>query len=665
MSKDKEFDKNRSAVIGNESDNEEITEIISDGSKTDNDNSISEKEKYERDIDNEQDTTSEDEYSDNGSDERSDEEDYEDVDDLEKAFEEETRRMNAKKLKRDARIPKGMTPQEYKAQKRKDAIKNIAIAFLAILLVLTLFSNTIMNVTLPQVATSYVASSEIAPSIRGTGTLTAGSTYDVVITQTRKIATVEVKVGQTVKKDQVLFTLEDAESEELEAAKTAAEDAKDAYDLALFSADIPADDILAIKNGSALSFDSFLKELAEANENYSAALQTDTDVQAQIDEYEYYKKIASLYVTADEDRDKATSGTTTMSDADIVYQQKLLEEQITNLTAEIEKYDAIINEFESNYPDAQVYEDSSEDFITEYNSYREAIDNKYIAESKKGVAEREKAKLADFGNLETRNASYYDGLIESAKENKNQTAAALTKAETARKEVLAKITAEIALVQKRTDYEQAKAKVDKLEETAIGATVNAPVAGTITNVAYKAGENTKANETMATIQLEGQVLTMSFSVTTEQAKKVKVGQAASAQNAWAYSDLSAVLTSITNDSSDPNGHKVLNFEVSGTDLSAGQSLSLVLGENAVTYDLVVPNSAIREDNNGKFVLILDSRSTPFGNRYIARRADVTVVASDDANTAITGNIDPYSYVITTSTAPISSGDQVRLQDTNS
>lgn len=717
MSKDKEFDKRESAGIGNEPDNEEIKDIRSDESKTDIDDDY-EKEKYERDIDDEEDTTSEDEYSDDGLDEdikekvskeksskeksgnnskkkknntnsnkknnknRSkksktvdddydysddyDFEDDEDVDDLERAFEEETRRMNAKKLKRDARIPKGMTPQEYKAQKRKDAIKNIAIAFLAILLVLTLFSNTIMNVTLPQVATTYVASSEIAPSIRGTGTLTAGSTYDVVITQSRKIATVEVKVGQTVEKDQVLFTLEDAESEELEAARTAAEDAKDAYDLALFSADIPADDILAIKNGSSLSFDSFLKELAEANENYSAALQTDTDVQAQIDEYEYYKKIASLYVTADEDRDKATSGTTTMSDADIVYQQKLLEEQITNLTAEIEKYDEVINKFEASYgTDAQVYEDSSEDFITEYNSYREAIDNKYVAESKKGVAEREKAKLADFGNLETRNASYYDGLIESAKENKNQTAAALTKAETARKDVLAKITAEIALVQKRTDYEQAKAKVDKLEETAIGATVNAPVAGTIASLSYKAGENTKANETMATIQLEGQVLTMSFSVTTEQAKKVKVGQAASAQNAWAYSDLSAVLTSITNDSSDPNGHKVLNFEVSGTDLSAGQSLSLVLGENAVTYDLVVPNSAIREDNNGKFVLILDSRSTPFGNRYIARRAEVTVVASDDANSAITGNIDPYSYVITTSTAPISSGDQVRLQDTNS
>ena len=78
----------------------------------------------------------------------------------------------------------------------------------------------------------------------------------------------------------------------------------------------------------------------------------------------------------------------------------------------------------------------------------------------------------------------------------------------------------------------------------------------------------------------------------------------------------------------------------------------------------MPNSAIREDNNGKFVLILESRSTPFGNRYIARRADITVVASDDSNSAITGNIEPYSYVITTATAPVASGDQVRLQDSN-
>ena len=674
MSKDREFDENNSFVDDNnlvddtnniqqeeemkysDSENETSNNEVLENTDTEKNNKNSKYSKKQKDID----AKVSYEYEDT-----EDIEDDDDTDDLEKAFEEETRRMNEKKLKRDARIPKGMTPQEYKAQKRKDAIKNIAIAFLAALLVLTLFSNTIMNYTLPQVATTYVGSNEISPQIRGTGTLTAGSTYDVVITQTRKIATVEVKVGQEVEKDQVLYTLEDAESEELEAAKKEAEDAKDAYDLEMFSADIPAADIQSIRSGASLSFDKFLQELAEANENYSAALQADTDVQAQIDEYEYYKKIASLYVTADEDRDKSTTGTTTMSDADIVYQQTLLEEQIKNLESEIADYETKITEFESMYgKDAKVYEDSSEDFINAYNSYREAIDNKYVAESKKGVAEREKAKLADFGNLETRNASYYDGLIASAEENKKQTAQALTEAEKTKSEVLAKIKAEIALVQKRTDYEQAKAKVEKLEETAIGATINAPVAGTITNLAYKAGESTKANETMATIQLEGQVLTMSFSVTTEQAKKVKVGQSATAQNAWAYSDLSAVLTSITNDSTDPNGHKVLNFEVSGSDLSAGQSLSLVMGENAVTYDLVVPNSAIREDNNGKFVLILESRSTPFGNRYIARRADITVVASDDSNSAITGNIEPYSYVITTATAPVASGDQVRLQDSN-
>ena len=167
---------------------------------------------------------------------------------------------------------------------------------------------------------------------------------------------------------------------------------------------------------------------------------------------------------------------------------------------------------------------------------------------------------------------------------------------------------------------------------------------------------------MATIQLEGQVLTLSFSVTTEQAKKVKVGQSASAQNAWAYEDLSAVLTSITNDSTDPNGHKVLNFEVSGSDLSAGQSLSLVMGENAVTYDLVVPNSAIREDTKGKFIYTIEEKGTPFGNRYKAKRVDVEVIVSDDINTAINAEIDSWAYVITTSDKPISQGQQVRLSD---
>ena len=98
-------------------------------------------------------------------------------------------------------------------------VKNVAIIFLAVLLVLTFFSNTIMNRSLPEVAVQYTQAGTITAKIRGTGTVTANSSYNVSVEQTRKVASVAVKVGDTVAVGDLLFTLADEESEELKAAK--------------------------------------------------------------------------------------------------------------------------------------------------------------------------------------------------------------------------------------------------------------------------------------------------------------------------------------------------------------------------------------------------------------------------------------------------------------
>ena len=97
-------------------------------------------------------------------------------------------------------------------------------------------------------------------------------------------------------------------------------------------------------------------------------------------------------------------------------------------------------------------------------------------------------------------------------------------------------------------------------------------------------------------------------------------------------------------------------------MQQGQSLSLSIGQKSMDYELVVPNSAIREDNNGKFILIVQSKSSPLGNRYIATRVDVEVLASDDTHTAISAGIYGNEYVITTATKPVEAGKQVRLTD---
>ena len=143
---------------------------------------------------------------------------------------------------------------------------------------------------------------------------------------------------------------------------------------------------------------------------------------------------------------------------------------------------------------------------------------------------------------------------------------------------------------------------------------------------------------------------------------LKAGMEAKPQNEWAYSDFKATLASITADSSDSSGNKILKFEIQSSEVEVGDTVQLSVGENTKSYDLTVPNNAVREDNNGKFILIVSSKESPLGNRYIATRVDVQVLDSDDLLTAISGALSGYEYVITTTTKPVSAGMQVRLAE---
>ena len=156
-------------------------------------------------------------------------------------------------------------------------------------------------------------------------------------------------------------------------------------------------------------------------------------------------------------------------------------------------------------------------------------------------------------------------------------------------------------------------------------------------------------------------MTTSFSVTNAQAQKLKVGDVAKPQNAWMFSDeFKATLTSIKNDKTDPSGKKLLTFKIESTEVTPGQSLALAIGERSIEYDMVVPNSAIKTGSTGKFVLAINSKSSPLGNRYIATNVEVEVLASDDNYTAISAALNGDEFVITTSTKPVKAGEQVRL-----
>ena len=194
-------------------------------------------------------------------------------------------------------------------------------------------------------------------------------------------------------------------------------------------------------------------------------------------------------------------------------------------------------------------------------------------------------------------------------------------------------------------------------------TVLADVPGTVSTVDCTAGDTVLKNALMATLEVPDMGYTLSFSVTNDQAQRLRVGDTATVSNYYWGNSVIATLTTIRTDPKNPQGGKVLVFDLTG-DVVAGSELSISVGQKSANYDLVVPNSAVKSDSNGSFVLAVAVKSSPLGNRYTARRVSVEVRANDDNNSAVVGDLSNGDYVITTSSAPIKSGDMVRLADSD-
>lgn len=206
--------------------------------------------------------------------------------------------------------------------------------------------------------------------------------------------------------------------------------------------------------------------------------------------------------------------------------------------------------------------------------------------------------------------------------------------------------------------ERKQEEVAKLRENADELEVKSSVSGTIATINASAGKSIGGEEQpLATINVTDRGFTVKIDVTNEQAKKVKVGDTAELVNFWG-GDAVATLDQITNSQS--SGSRTLVFTLTG-DIQAGQNITLSIGQKSANYDALIPLSGLREDSNGKFVYVLQSKNSPLGSRYIATRVTVQELARDDKSAAVSG-ISQGDFIITTSNKPVEAGKQVRLAD---
>lgn len=676
--------------------------------------------------------------------------------------------------------------EEKNTTKRREWVKNAAIIFLTIMLLLTFFSNTIMNYSLPEVATQYVQTGTITAKVRGTGKVEASDPYNVIAKESRVITSVAVKQGDIVEKDQVIYYLEESESDELTKAEQELEDLELNYMKGLFGANVSPEVITKVANGNIDSFSQLQGKVTDMQNRLEAAKKRVEECQKTVDDLtlqstkdtnnagvstkneELTKDQATTDLTEAQNRfekDKAatiaslnaqiaevnsqiadleklitsTGSTTGTTTSDSYYAKKAT--AVGNLYDKMKLiYDAAQKDIELNSkipasagdkktdtPEemqntlattksifsqlqnvinaVQGKADSYTTLFADYNAALLVVQNieQNASDINKNYGDQQTSlasKKAELANLQKQLAEVQaitassDGGVQDAQNRLNQANRNILEITTANSQtsvawqnrladanaalknaqavydllkeeqtsLAADINAELDLSKTNKDIQKKKEEIEKLKEKSMGSAVKAPVAGTITTVKYVAGETTQPEDVMAVIQPEGKGFTLSISVTNEQAKKVQIGDMAELQNSWYYDDARVMLSAIKPDPDNPGTNKLLVFDVSGSTIQADQSLSISVGQRSQEYELVVPNSAIREDNDGKFILTVESKSSPLGNRYIATRVGVEVLASDDNNSAISAPLYGWEYVITTSTKPVEAGKQVRLAD---
>jgi len=202
--------------------------------------------------------------------------------------------------------------------------------------------------------------------------------------------------------------------------------------------------------------------------------------------------------------------------------------------------------------------------------------------------------------------------------------------------------------------------MEELEGEGTDSVIKAPMAGTVTEIRYYAGQTIKEDTVVMQMKPESEAFTLQFTVTQNQARRIKVGDPAEILYNWSDNHITAKVVSIARDPMNRES-SVVTCEMSG-DVNVGDYYTVSIGQQSSEYEYVVPTSSIREDSNGKFILTIESQSTPLGNRYFARRTAVEIITSDDSQSAITGDLDGYPYVITTTTKPIEENQQVRLAE---
>ena len=244
---------------------------------------------------------------------------------------------------------------------------------------------------------------------------------------------------------------------------------------------------------------------------------------------------------------------------------------------------------------------------------------------------------------------------QSAEDSRNAALHALEKDEesTAKQNALNRAAAAVTAA----DAATLQAELDALVAIQqAGATLTAPAAGTLVELALQPGQTTPA---VAGLLAENADYTIEVPLTDDEAKLVAVGTVLHVSQSKASGD--AAVQSLS--APDDTGTITAKATLPQGSWSAGAAnvTAAIQGEK---QPCVVPATALHQNSSSYFVLAVEQQSTILGTQNVVVSLTVTVLDEGDTTVAISGAVDNTTQIITASTKAIQAGDRVKLNETS-
>lgn len=587
-----------------------------------------------------------------------------------------------------------------KSTRRKNLIKNIIIGFLVALLFLTFFSNTILNWSLVEVETSIVKDGSIDEVIRSTTTVEAMKKYEVTLPQSREIKEVHISLGDEVQAGDLLFTLTEAENEELEMAEAELAQLKIEYNSALLDDDLPS---YAADDAEVQALQMALSKATTERNALGTTTKTLTQAQSGVDNAQ--NNVDTWTIKSNAVQTKITQ----VDNGDAAYsvirnEVSALNEANNNLEKQQAVYDSIVlsnggqthtevsaeiqtlqNEIDGMADDNNKIFAQNEltklqiKYSTLYQAYEEleivkaTVTAAKIELNEKKEAERKLLLQENDGIQKNLNKaqtelqqakSNYD-MVRQIKEAEDAVDIArsalntkiLTLAEIKDTDKITKQKNALTLEDKQNHIEIKEAEIEDIRASQTDVLVKAKYNGIVSTINIKGGSTVLEDEVLAEIDVVSDGFEAEISVSKTHAENITLGQDANVK-VNTYSEIEAKVTGIRTDVTNPD-QKLIVLQIDG-DVSVGQQVSVSIPLSSQHYDTIVPKNAVHQEQSGYFVLILTAKNTALGNRYVAEKVPVEVLKQDDSMVAINGGVSYGDYIVGTSSGSIEPGDYVRM-----